>query len=122
MRLNPKQTKNLRKHLRNNMTQTEVMLWDKLKNKGVLGYKFRRQYGVGPYVLDFYCPKLRLGVEVDGDSHFSRGGRIHDKERDSFIEEQGITLIRVTTTEVKQNLDGVIEYLADTMQKMDPYW
>jgi very-short-patch-repair endonuclease len=58
-----------RRMLRGNMPQAEIILWSKLKNKGFKGYKFRRQYSVGKFVIDFYCPRLKLAIEVDGKSH-----------------------------------------------------
>lgn len=122
MTLNPKQTKKLRQHLRNNMTETEVMLWSRLKGKQLLGYKVRRQYGVGNYVIDFYCPQLKLGIEVDGESHFTRKGLNHDKNRDDYISNEGIELIRVTTTDINDNLDGVVEYLARKFQNREDHW
>lgn len=122
MTLNPKQTKRLRQHLRNNMTETEVMLWSRLKGKQLLGYKVRRQYGVGNYVIDFYCPQLKLGIEVDGESHFTRKGLNHDKNRDDYISNEGIELIRVTTTDINDNLDGVVEYLARKFQNREDHW
>lgn len=121
MTLNPKRTKKLRQHLRTNMTEAEVMLWSRLKGKQLLGYKVRRQYGVGRYVIDFYCPKLKLGIEVDGESHFTPKGKIHDKERNNFITNEGIKLIRIINTEIYENLDGVIELLAQKFQKCEDY-
>ena len=68
MRINNlKKYKNVRKMLRKNMTKEEVKLWCILKSKNFNNYKFRRQHGIGPYIVDFYCPKLKLVVELDGD-------------------------------------------------------
>jgi|SRR5699024_2283332 len=122
MSLNPKHTKKLRQHLRNDMTETEVMLWSRLKGKQFLGYKIRRQYGVGNYIIDFYCPKLKLGIEVDGHSHYTAAGIKHDKDRDNFISNEDIELIRITNTEVRENLDGVLEYLAQEFKKRNKRW
>lgn len=97
MALNPKHSKKMRQYLRNNMTQPEIMLWNRLKRKQLLGYKVRRQYGIGNYVIDFYCPKLKLGIEVDGDSHFTSKGLNHDKIRSDYILKKGIELIRLPT-------------------------
>ena len=58
--------KNKRKSLRKSQTDAEKKLWSKLRNKNIFGYKFYRQYGIGPYIADFYCPKLKLAVEADG--------------------------------------------------------
>jgi len=83
-----------RKMLRNNMPRAEVVLWSKLKGRGLGGYKFRRQYSVGKFVIDFYCPKLKLAIEVDGDSHYIEGADLCDKERQTIIESFGIENLR----------------------------
>jgi very-short-patch-repair endonuclease len=70
-----------RRALRHSMSKAEVILWDKLSRKQMHGYKFRRQYGVDQYILDFYCPRLKLAIEIDGDSHFVTGAEDYDKER-----------------------------------------
>ena len=81
------------------MPPAEVILWSKLRNKGVKGYKFRRQYGIEKFVIDFYCPQLKLALEVDGDSHFIEGSDSRDKERQLIIESFGITFLRFTNRE-----------------------
>jgi very-short-patch-repair endonuclease len=122
MALNPKHTKKLRQHLRNNMTEAEIRLWSRLKSKQISGYKVRRQYGVGPYIVDFYCLRLKLAIEIDGDSHFSPSGQSHDKKRDDYIRKEGIEILRLTTTEVYENLDGVVDYLTEEFQKRENCW
>jgi very-short-patch-repair endonuclease len=82
-----------RKRLRNNMPEAEIILWSKLKNKGI-GYKFRRQYSVGQYIIDFYCPELKLAIEVDGDSHYSSEAELRDKERQKVVESYGFIFLR----------------------------
>jgi very-short-patch-repair endonuclease len=101
--------KTKRKMLRKNMPQAEVILWSKLKDKGLKGYKFRRQYSVEGFVIDFYCPKIKLALEVDGDSHFTEGADTRDKERQAIIESFGITFLRFTNKEIYENTDGVLE-------------
>lgn len=122
MKLNPKHSKKLRKHLRNNMTNTEIMLWSRLKGRQLYGFKIRRQYGIENYIIDFYCPRLRVGIEIDGESHFDQSGREHDIKRDKILSNQGIKLFRISTTEIRENLDGVIQYLEMEMKKIDPAW
>ena len=109
---NPKRTKKQRKYLRNNMTKAEVILWSKLKGKKLKGYKFRRQHGIGDYIIDFYCPKLNLAIEVDGETHYTLEGKQHDGNKESYLEELGVAILRFTNPQVKQNLDGVIEQIA----------
>ena len=98
------------------------MLWSKLKGKQIAGYKVRRQYGVGDYIVDFYCPKLKLAIEVDGESHYTTEGKEHDKKRDAFIRDQGIEIIRIPTSEIYDNLDGVVQHLANIFNKREDHW
>jgi very-short-patch-repair endonuclease len=104
-----------RRMLRKNMPQAEVILWSKLKGKGLDGYRFRRQYSVGKFVLDFYCPKLKLAVEIDGDSHFVEGAYERDKERRKIIETFAITFLRFTNKEISENIDGVLSKIMEFM-------
>jgi very-short-patch-repair endonuclease len=104
-----------RRMLRKNMPKAEVMLWSKLRGKGLSGYKFRRQYSVGKFVIDFYCPKLKLAIEVDGDSHFIKEADTYDKERQTIIETLGITFLRFTNREIYENIDGVLEKIMEYM-------
>ena len=78
-RSNLKDQKTLRQSLRNNATATEAILWKALKGKQIDGLKFRRQFGLGPYVLDFYCPEIRLCIELDGDIHNSYEQALYDE-------------------------------------------
>jgi len=80
-----------RRMLRKHLSQAEVLLWSKLKGKGLSNYKFRRQYSVGKFVIDFYCPKSKMAIEIDGDSHFVEGAKERDRERQTIIETFGIT-------------------------------
>lgn len=104
---NDKQHKSTRKVLRTNMTPQEVVLWSRLKGNQ-LDYKFRRQYGVGNYIMDFYCPKKRLAVEVDGSQHFTQEHHTYDAQRTQFLQEDNITVLRVTNKEINTNIEGVV--------------
>jgi very-short-patch-repair endonuclease len=107
-----------RRKLRASMPPTEVLLWSQLKGKQMRGCKFKRQYGVGSYVVDFYCPGLRLAIELDGDSHFLDGAEARDMVRQSFIESFGISFLRFPNVEVMNNLDGVLETIYSTVERM----
>ena len=85
------------------------MLWSKLRGKNVKGYKFRRQYSIGAYIVDFYCAEMKLAVELDGESHFIEGSEERDRKRQAFIESAGICFLRFTNTDVYERLDGVVE-------------
>jgi len=101
--------KNKPQQLRNQMPKAEIVLWNHLRNCQLKGYKFRRQYRIGKYVVDFYCPKLNLAVEVDGDSHFNPQSEKNDQFRQKLVESFNIKFLRITNLEIYQNLDGVIE-------------
>jgi len=106
---NRKKDQQKRRNLRKNMPKSEVLLWMKLKNRQMHGERFLRQYGVDQYILDFYCPNLKLAVEVDGDSHFIPGSEEKDKARQLYIEALGVHFLRFTNTDVCENLDEVCQ-------------
>jgi very-short-patch-repair endonuclease len=107
--------KTLRRELRNSMPKAEVVLWGKLKSRQLLGCKFRRQFSVGPYIVDFYCPALKLALEVDGDSHFHDGAKKYDAKRQAYIESLGIKIVRFLNTEIYENIEGVLQTLMREM-------
>jgi very-short-patch-repair endonuclease len=107
----------LRRKLRNSATQAEILLWLHLKQRGCGGYKFRRQHSVGRYILDLYCPKLKLAVELDGSQHFEPAVRANDREREAWLKSFGIIVIRFTNDEVLKNLDGVIDDLTEVVRR-----
>ena len=109
--------KEKRRLLRKILPKVEVVIWSRLKGKQVLGYKFRRQYSIGTYVIDFYCPALKLAVEIDGDSHFQEGAQDNDKHRQAFIESFGIQFLRFTNEDVLRNLEGVLEAIKQALQE-----
>ena len=106
-----------RRFLRKNQTRAESVLWQHLRGKKLEGWKFLRQYSVGPYILDFYCVKLRLAIEIDGGQHTKEEGLIYDKEREELLSHHNISTIRFVNNEI---LDGVekaldkIEHVAKT--------
>ena len=99
----------LRQSLRNNATSAEAILWRALKGKQVDGLKFRRQFGVGPYVLDFYCPEIRLGIELDGGIHRTANTYEYDQMRTRFLVENRIRVMRFDNEVVYNNIQGIIE-------------
>jgi very-short-patch-repair endonuclease len=115
---NRQSEKEKRRALRRNMTKAEVLLWLRLKNKQVLGHRFLRQYSVDRYILDFYCPKLRLAIEVDGESHFVEGAEEYDRERQQYIEALGIKFLRFLNTEIYHNLQGVLQAINEKVTEL----
>ena len=110
---NPKEQKDLRKALRNSMTAAEATLWRSLKDGQINALKFRRQHGLGPYVMDFYCPTIKLCIELDGEVHHHYEAYIHVTERTRFLEENGITVLRFENDVVWKNIDAITEAISD---------
>jgi cyclase len=98
------------KELRENMTQAELVLWEYLRQHP-LGYKFRRQHPLGIYVVDFYCHKLKLVIEVDGSVHGEKEVREADMERQRQLELDGLKVWRFTNEEVLKKKEVVIEQI-----------
>jgi very-short-patch-repair endonuclease len=115
---NKKQFQERRRVLRNNMPKSEVVLWSKLKNKQMHRKRFLRQYGVDQYILDFYCPELKLAIEIDGDSHFMIGAEDQDKARQEYIEAFGIQFLRFTNEDVCKNIDGVCQTVYNKIEEL----
>jgi very-short-patch-repair endonuclease len=100
--------------LRRAMTLPEVLLWQALRGGKVGGLRFRRQHPVGSYVLDFYCPSVRLAVEVDGAAHDIPEQAGHDLRRDAWLAQQGIRVLRVLATDVlnEERRESVLDTIA----------
>ena len=94
-----------RRNLRNNATKEENDLWLRLRNYN-LGYKFRRQHGIGNFIIDFYCPIKKLGIEIDGKQHFHN--KESDNERGEYFDSYGIRIIRFRNDEVTNNIEAVL--------------
>jgi very-short-patch-repair endonuclease len=100
--------KQRRQDLRNNATAPEQKLWAVLRGKQ-MGVKFRRQHGIGHYIVDFYCPERKLVIELDGESHFTDDAQVYDQERDTYLQGLGLRVLRFTNAQVVENLEGVYE-------------
>jgi very-short-patch-repair endonuclease len=103
--------KQRRRELRRNQTDAEKALWAHLRNKQFYGIKFFRQYSIGPYILDFYCPNIKLGVELDGGQHNQSESKGYDGVRSEYLKAKGIEVIRFWDNEVLLNLEGVLSEL-----------
>lgn len=93
------------------MTQAEILMWDKLKNKQFKGYKFRRQHPIHHFIVDFYCHALKLIVEIDGEYHNSEEQKNEDLERTELLQFQGLREIRFSNEEVIHDMDLVFKKL-----------
>lgn len=97
------------KSLRKNMTKEERHLWyDFLKSYPI---RFQRQKIIGKYIVDFYSAKMSLVIELDGSQHFEDKGMEYDAERSKYLEQYGLTVIRIPNNEINGNFDGVCEYI-----------
>lgn len=106
--------KQFRKNLRKSSTPQEVILWSRLRNNR-LDYKFRRQHSIGKYIVDFYCPKKRLIVELDGSQHIETQ-RDYDKERDDYLRVLGFKVLRFWDNEINNNLEGVLLKIIENLK------
>jgi very-short-patch-repair endonuclease len=105
------------KSLRHNQTWAEKMLWKRLRNRKICGFKFRRQYSEGPYILDFYCPELGYAIELDGREHGETGRQTRDLHRDGYLAQQGIFVKRVWNFQLRENEHGVIDGIRIDLEK-----
>jgi very-short-patch-repair endonuclease len=105
--------------LRENMTEAELKLWEYLKTKP-FGYKFRRQHPFGIFVLDFYCHKLRISIEVDGHYHLYGEQRERDVERTAYVQSLGITEYRFTNEEILDDFDKSIDSINEILRAATP--
>jgi len=105
---NAPESKKRRSYLRKNMTTVEKLLWSKLRKSQLNGLRFRRQYCVLSYVVDFYCPEYRLGIEILGDVHGKTTRRKFDLKRKQEIESLGVTLLSYTNMQVTDEMEGVL--------------
>ena len=101
----------IKRRLRSNMTGPETRLWSALRARQLQGMKFRRQHGIGPYIVDFYCSERSLVIEVDGDSHADDDQIVKDQLRDAYLESLGLHVIRYLNDDIVKNLAGVLEDL-----------
>jgi very-short-patch-repair endonuclease len=102
-----KRARDTARKLRETQTPAETKLWRLLRDRRFHEFKFRRQYPLGPYVADFYCAKIRIIVELDGDSHATR--KPYDRERDEWISAQDIRVLRYYNSDVHENIFEVME-------------
>ncbi|MBG1262334.1 endonuclease domain-containing protein [Nostoc commune] len=107
-----------RRLLRQNITKSEKLIWDKIRDRQLENCKFRRQYSVDKFVIDFYSSELKLAIEIDGESHFKEGAAEYDNARQEFIESAGIKFIRFTNNDVYANLSGVLESIAQNIRNL----
>ena len=110
--------KQLSRQLRDNMTDAEKHLWWKVRMKQVKGLIFYRQKPIGEYIVDFYCPKAKLAIEIDGSHHFVGETIEYDRIRDDCLSSLGMTVLRFNNAEILTNMKGVLEKIEGEMEKI----
>ncbi len=105
--------KNVRRELRHNQTDAERAFWWKVRNRQFHGLKFFRQYSVGSYILDFYCPAIKVAVELDGGQHNQPEECDYDAVRSEYLNSCGVSVVRFWNHEVLQNMDSVLAGLEE---------
>ena len=104
--------------LRRNQTDAEKKLWTILRNRQLNGIKFRRQFPVGKYILDFYCPEYKFAIEADGGQHYELMGKKRDALREEELKKLGVEIIRFGDQDILTNIDGVYEAILKTIDKI----
>ena len=112
---NKKSEQEKRRSLRKNMTYCEKIVWSNLR-KRQLGYRFLRQYSVDHFVIDFYCPEIKLAIEVDGESHNNPEQREYDIKRQKYLEEFNIKFVRIKDEDLLGNPNEAFNKIEDSIK------
>jgi len=115
-----KNLKQLSRQLRNNMTDAERQLWAKIRVKQLKGYQFYRQKPIGDYIVDLFCPKAKIVIEIDGSHHLVGETIEYDRIRDDYLTSFGLRVLRFTNAEVMRNIEGVVEKIGDEIPLSPP--
>ena len=114
-----KNLKDLSRQLRNNSTLSEVLLWNQIKASQMLGYQFNRQKPLNNYIVDFYCKKLNLVIEIDGNSHGFEDIYPNDIKRQSILESMNLVFLRFDDLEIKRDIMNVLQVIEDYIQNFE---
>jgi len=106
------------RELRKQGVLSEVLLWSQIKCRKMCGYQFMRQKPIGDYIVDFYCSKLKLVIEIDGESHDGRFS--YDMQRQSFLESTGLTVLRFNDIDVKRDISNVLMAIEGWVKMNNP--
>ena len=107
-------------NLRRNMTEAETVLWNELKNKGLLNVRFRRQHPIGIFIADFYCHEFKLAIELDGGIHLDKEVIEYDDGRTHDIEKLGIKILRFTNDQVFNDMNTVLKEISEYISALNP--
>ena len=114
LKYNPKLKANARQ-LRQNLTDSELSLWRRLRGKQLAGVQFYRQKAIGDYVVDFYAPKAKLVIEIDGSQHLEAPQAAKDRERDENLGRLGLTVLRINGRQILKETEAVLELIYQTI-------
>jgi len=103
------------------MTDTERHLWTKIRRKQVKGYQFYRQKPIGDYIVDFFCPRAKLVIEVDGSQHFSDEMTEYDRIRNEYLSSLGLRVLRFTNADVLAHIERVVESIEGKIPLSPPF-
>ncbi len=109
------------RRLRRNQTDAEKKLWSVLRNRSLAGVKFRRQFPIDKYILDFYSPEYSLCIEADGGLHYTKEGKQADEARTKVLATLGIQVLRFSDREILNNTEGVLEVIQRTIADSPPH-
>lgn len=112
---NNERLKERRRELRRRATKEEEILWEKLRDSK-LGFKFKRQHSVGGYILDFYCSKCKLIIEIDGATHNTQEAKEYDKIRDEYFSDLGYVTVRFLNEEVRNKIEEVLNRIKNYLK------
>ncbi|MEK6764906.1 MAG: endonuclease domain-containing protein [Planctomycetota bacterium] len=115
-----KRLKKYSRELRTNMTDAEKLLWSRIRRKQLKDCQSYRQKIIGNYIVDFYCPKSKLIIELDGGQHYSGEGMRKDKIRDNYLKNLELTVLRFSDRDVFKNLQGVLEAIWENLNPPGP--
>ena len=114
LKYNPQLKANARQ-LRQNLTDSERVLWQKLRGKQLSGVQFYRQKAIGAYIVDFYAPKAKLLIEIDGSQHLEPPNAEKDRERDEYLGRLGLLVLRINSRLVLKETEAVMEFIYRTL-------
>ncbi len=107
------------RNFRRTQTDAEKKLWSILRNRQLTGVKFRRQFSIGKYILDFYSPKYKLGIEADGGQHYEDSGKQRDKIRTGELSRLGVKILRFSDFDILNNIEGAWEVIQRALEQKE---
>lgn len=107
------------RNLRKQMTDAEMRLWSRIRRRQLNGYQFYRQRVIGSYIVDFFCPRARLVIELDGGQHYYGRKAVEDKTRDADLRSIGLTVLRFSDSDALNNMDSVLEVILGNLPETE---